>query len=168
MSKSVNKVFLLGNLGDAPVLNHTSSGTPVTNVSLATSERWNDKDSGEKVERTEWHRLVFFGSLAEITCAHLRKGAKVHVEGRLRTQRWVDDDGVERWTTEIVASELAMLGSPRNADKRNGAREDDEDDQGKAANRSKATSSARKRASVQRRAKREAAHAEADASDVPF
>lgn len=109
MARGVNKVILIGNLGNDPEVRYTPNGNAVANISLATSESWRDKQSGESQERTEWHRVVFFNRLAEIVGEYLRKGAKVYVEGSLRTRKWTDKTGVERYTTEIVASEMHML-----------------------------------------------------------
>jgi single-strand DNA-binding protein len=113
MPKGINKVILIGHLGADPELRHLQSGSAVTNVSLATAESWKDKDSGQKQERTEWHSVCFFGRLAEIAAEYLAKGAQIYVEGRLRTRKWQDQQGNERSTTQIVASDLQMLG-PRN------------------------------------------------------
>src|SRR4249919_2319101 len=107
---SVNKVILIGNLGRDPETRYTAGGDAVTNVSIATTDTWKDK-SGEKQERTEWHRVAFFGKLAEIAGEYLKKGSQVYVEGRLRTRKWQDKDGQDRYTTEIMATEMKMLGS---------------------------------------------------------
>lgn len=109
MAKGVNKVILIGNLGNDPEVRYTPTGSAVANITLATSESWRDKQSGEQQERTEWHRVVFFNRLAEIVGEYLRKGSKVYVEGALRTRKWQDKAGLERYTTEIVASEMHML-----------------------------------------------------------
>lgn len=108
MARGVNKVILLGNIGGDPVTKYMPSGGAVTNVSIATSESWKDKTTGEPQERTEWHKVVFFNRLGEIAGEYLRKGSKVYVEGSLRTRKW-QKDGVDHYTTEIVASELQML-----------------------------------------------------------
>ena len=108
-TKGVNKVILIGNLGNDPELRYTPSGSAVANITLATSESWRDKQSGEQQERTEWHRVVFFNRLAEIVGEYLRKGSKIYVEGSLRTRKWQDKAGIERYTTEIVAAEMHML-----------------------------------------------------------
>ncbi len=110
MSKGINKVIVLGNLGGDPEMKYTNTGSAIARISIATSEQWNDKNSGEKQERTEWHRVVFFGKLAEIVGEYLRKGSQVYVEGSLRTQKWQDQQGNDRYTTEIVASEMQMIG----------------------------------------------------------
>ncbi|GAB3274365.1 single-stranded DNA-binding protein [Parahaliea aestuarii] len=110
-SRGVNKVILVGNLGQDPETRYMPSGGAVTNVNLATSESWKDKQTGQPQERTEWHRVVFFNRLAEIAGEYLRKGSKVYVEGSLRTRKWQGQDGQDRYTTEIVASEMQMLDS---------------------------------------------------------
>ena len=110
-SRGVNKVILIGNLGADPEVRYTPNGNAVANISLATSESWRDKQSGEVQERTEWHRVVFFNRLAEIVGEFLRKGSKCYIEGALRTRKWQDKSGVERYTTEIVAAEMSMLDS---------------------------------------------------------
>ena len=110
MARGVNKVILVGNLGADPETRYLPSGSAVTNIRIATSESWKDKTSGEQQERTEWHNVVFFGRLAEIAAEYLRKGSQVYVEGSLRTRKWEGKDGVERYTTETVASEMQMLG----------------------------------------------------------
>ena len=110
-SRGVNKVILVGNLGQDPETRYMPSGGAVTNVSLATSETWKDKQSGQPQERTEWHRVVFFNRLGEIAGEYLKKGSKVYVEGSLRTRKWQGQDGQDRYTTEIVASEMQMLDS---------------------------------------------------------
>jgi len=108
---SVNKVILVGNLGRDPETRYNPEGGAITNISVATTETWKDKASGEKQERTEWHRIVFFGRLAEIAGEYLKKGSQVYVEGSLRTRKWQDKEGQERYTTEIVADRMQMLGS---------------------------------------------------------
>lgn len=111
MARGINKVILIGNLGNDPDVRYTAGGAAVANISVATSESWRDKESGEQQERTEWHRVVFFGRLAEIVSEYLRKGSKVYVEGRLQTRKWQDKDGNDRYSTEIVANEMQMLDS---------------------------------------------------------
>ena len=110
MARGVNKVILIGNLGKDPEVRYMPSGGAVANVTLATSESWKDKQSGEKQERTEWHNVVFYNRLAEIAGEYLKKGSKVYVEGSLRTRKWQDKDGQDRYTTEIRADEMKMLG----------------------------------------------------------
>lgn len=111
MARGVNKVILVGNLGADPETRYTAGGSAVTNVSLATTDSWKDKQSGEQQEKTEWHKVVFFGRLAEIAAEYLRKGSQIYVEGRIQTRKWQGKDGQDRWTTEIVGNEMQMLGS---------------------------------------------------------
>jgi len=110
MSRGINKVIIVGNLGNDPELKAMPSGNAVTNISVATSESWKDKTTGQPQERTEWHRIVFFNKLAEIAGEYLKKGSQVYVEGSLRTRKWQDQSGQDRYTTEIVGSEMQMLG----------------------------------------------------------
>ena len=110
MARGINKVIVVGNLGADPDSRSMPNGNAVTNISVATSESWNDKETGEKQEKTEWHRVVFFGRLAEIASDYLKKGSQVYVEGKLQTRKWEDKEGNERWTTEIVANQMQMLG----------------------------------------------------------
>ncbi|WP_407275756.1 single-stranded DNA-binding protein [Halothiobacillus sp. DCM-1] len=109
-SRGINKVIILGNLGQDPEVRYMPSGGQVTNIRVATSESWRDKDTGEQKETTEWHRIVFFNKLAEIAGQYLKKGSQVYVEGTLKTRKWQGQDGQDRYTTEIVASEMQMLG----------------------------------------------------------
>ncbi|KAB7628225.1 single-stranded DNA-binding protein [Alkalilimnicola sp. S0819] len=111
MARGVNKVILIGNLGVDPETRYMPSGSAVTNIRIATSESWRDKQTGEQQERTEWHTVVFFNKLAEIAGEYLRKGSKVYVEGSLRTRKWQGKDGQDRYSTEIVANEMQMLDS---------------------------------------------------------
>ena len=111
MARGINKVILIGNLGNDPETRYMPSGGAVTNISLATSESWKDKQTGQPQERTEWHRVVFFNRLAEIAGEYLRKGSKVYVEGSLRTRKWQDKSGQDKYTTEIVGNEMQMLDS---------------------------------------------------------
>jgi single-strand DNA-binding protein len=108
---SVNKVILIGNLGRDPETRYSADGAAITNITLATTDSWKDKATGEKKEQTEWHRVVFFGRLAEIAGEYLRKGRPVYIEGRLRTRKWTDKEGQERYTTEVTADVMQMLGS---------------------------------------------------------
>lgn len=110
MARGVNKVIIVGNLGQDPEIKYMPSGQAVCNVSVATTDSWNDKNTGEKQERTEWHRVVFFRRLAEIVGEYLRKGSQVYIEGRLQTRKWQDQSGADRYTTEIIANEMQMLG----------------------------------------------------------
>ena len=115
MARGVNKVILVGNVGQDPEMKYMPSGNAVTNLSVATSESWKDKQTGQPQERTEWHRVVFFNRLGEIAGEYLRKGSKVYIEGSLRTRKWQDQAGQDRYTTEIVASEMQMLDSRADA-----------------------------------------------------
>ena len=110
MARGLNKVMLIGNLGADPEIRYTAGGAAVANVRMATAESWRDKDSGETQERTEWHRVVFFGRLAEIVEQYVKKGSQIYIEGRLQTRKWQDKDGNDKFNTEIVASEMQMLG----------------------------------------------------------
>jgi len=110
MARGVNKVILVGNCGKDPETRYMPSGGAVTNISIATSESWKDKQSGETKERTEWHNIVFFNRLAEVVDQYIKKGSQIYVEGSLRTRKWQDKQGNDRYTTEIVASEMQMLG----------------------------------------------------------
>ena len=112
---SVNKVILVGNLGADPEIRYMSNGEAVANVRLATTESWKDKNTGEKREVTEWHRVVFYRKLAEIVGQYLKKGSSVYIEGRIRTRKWQDKEGQERYTTEIEATEMQMLGGRQSA-----------------------------------------------------
>jgi len=109
MARGINKVILIGNLGADPDTRHTAGGNAVTNLSVATSESWRDRQTGEQRENTEWHKVVLFGKLGEIAGEYLRKGSKVYLEGRLQTRKWQDRDGNDRWTTEVIANEMQML-----------------------------------------------------------
>ncbi len=109
MARGINKVILIGNLGADPEVRYMPTGGAVANITVATSESWTDKQTNEKKEQTEWHRVVIYQRLAEIAGEYLRKGSKVYIEGRLRTRKWQDQQGVERYTTEIIANELQML-----------------------------------------------------------
>ena len=111
MSGGVNKVILVGNLGQKPEMRYTATQSAVANLSIATTESWKDKESGEMRDKTEWHRVVYFGKLAEIVEKYLDKGSSVYIEGKLQTRKWQDKSGADRWTTEIVGNELTMLGS---------------------------------------------------------
>jgi single-strand DNA-binding protein len=110
MARGVNKVILVGNLGQDPEVRYTANGAAVANISVATTEQWTDRQSGQKQERTEWHRVVMFGRLGEIAGEYLKKGSQVYLEGKLQTRKWQDQNGQDRYTTEIVANEMQMLG----------------------------------------------------------
>ena len=110
MARGINKVIIVGNLGQDPETRYMPSGSAVTNMTVATNESWKDKQTGEQKERTEWHRVAMFGRLAEIAAEYLRKGSQVYIEGKLRTRKWQDKQGNDRYTTEIIADEMQMLG----------------------------------------------------------
>jgi len=110
MARGINKVIIVGNLGNDPEVRYSQGGSAITTVSVATTESWKDKTSGEAQERTEWHRVKFFGRLAEIAGEYLKKGSQVYIEGSLRTDKYTDKAGVERYTTDIIAAEMQMLG----------------------------------------------------------
>lgn len=117
MARGVNKVIIVGTLGNDPEVKYSSSGSAIANLSVATSEQWKDKQTGEKKEQTEWHRVVIFGKLAEVAGEYLRKGSQVYIEGQLRTRKWTDSNGVDKYTTEIVIPQMGgvmqMLGGKR-------------------------------------------------------
>jgi len=110
MARGINKVIIVGNLGGDPETRYMPSGSAVTNLTVATNESWKDKQTGEQKDRTEWHKVAMFNRLAEIAAEYLRKGSQVYIEGRLRTRKWQDKNGQDRWTTEIIADEMQMLG----------------------------------------------------------
>ena len=110
MARGVNKVILVGNLGNDPEMKYTASGLAIARISVATTDSWKDKQTGEKQDRTEWHRVVFFGRQAEVAGEYLRKGSQVYLEGRLQTNKWQDQNGQDRYTTEIVVNDMQMLG----------------------------------------------------------
>ena len=129
MARGVNKVILIGRLGKDPEVRYMPSGGAVANVSIATSEQWKDKQSGEQKERTEWHNLVFYQRLAEIVGEYLKKGAEIYVDGKLQTRKWQDKNGNDRYTTEIICHEMQMLGG-RPAGERSESRERTASDDG--------------------------------------
>ena len=110
MARGINKVIIVGNLGGDPETRYMPSGSAVTNLTVATNESWKDKATGEQKDRTEWHKVAMFNRLAEIAAEYLRKGSQVYIEGKLRTRKWQDKNGQDRWTTEIIADEMQMLG----------------------------------------------------------
>jgi single-strand DNA-binding protein len=110
MARGINKVIIVGNVGGDPETRYMPSGSAVTNLTIATNESWKDKQTGEQKERTEWHRVAMFNRLAEIAAEYLRKGSQVYIEGKLRTRKWQDKGGQDRYTTEIIADEMQMLG----------------------------------------------------------
>jgi len=111
MARGVNKVILIGNLGQDPEVKYMPNGNAVANITVATSESWKDKNTGEQVDKTEWHRVVFFRRLAEIVGEYLKKGSKIYIEGKLQTRKWQDKNGADHWTTEVIANEMQMLDS---------------------------------------------------------
>jgi len=111
MARGINKVILVGNLGNDPEVRYANNGAAIANISVATSESWKDKNTGEQVDKTEWHRVVMFNRLGEIAGEYLRKGSKVYIEGKLQTRKWQDQSGQDKYTTEIVANEMQMLDS---------------------------------------------------------
>lgn len=117
MARGVNKVIIVGTLGNDPEVKYSASGSAIANLAVATSEQWKDKQTGEKKEQTEWHRVVIFGKLAEVAAEYLRKGSQVYIEGQLRTRKWTDSNGVDKYTTEIVIPQMGgvmqMLGGKR-------------------------------------------------------
>lgn len=158
MARGVNKVILIGNLGQDPEVRYTPSGSAVANVTLATTDSWKDKQTGDMQDRTEWHRVVFFTRLAEIAGEYLKKGSKVYIEGSIRTRKWQDKTGADRYTTEIVANEMQMLD-------RKG------DDFSQSASSSPAASAAPNMQNNQSAAKAEPALAKVDNDfddDIPF
>ena len=110
MARGVNKAIIVGTLGQDPDVKYTASGSPVVNISVATNESWKDKTTGENVEKTEWHRIVIFGKLGEIAAQYLKKGSQVYFEGKIQTRKWQDQTGNDRYSTEIAANEMQMLG----------------------------------------------------------
>jgi single-strand DNA-binding protein len=124
MARGINKVIIVGNVGKDPETRYTAGGSAITTLSVATSEQWKDKQTGENKEHTEWHRVKFFGRLAEIAGEYLRKGSQVYVEGRLKTDKYTDKEGVERYATDIIADEMQMLGSRQSGE--GGGRSDSE------------------------------------------
>lgn len=110
MARGVNKAIIVGTLGQDPDVKYTASGSPVVNISVATNENWKDKTTGENVEKTEWHRIVIFGKLGEIVAQYLKKGSQAYFEGKIQTKKWQDKTGNDRYSTEIVANEMQMLG----------------------------------------------------------
>jgi len=116
MARGINKAILIGNLGRDPEVRYLSSGTAVANVTVATTDSWKDRQSGERQERTEWHKVVFYARLAEVAGEYLKKGSKVYIEGRIQTRKWQDQSGADRYTTEIVANEMQMLDSRQGGD----------------------------------------------------
>ena len=158
---SVNKVIIIGNLGRDPETRYLPNGDAVTTLAVATSESWKDKNSGEKKETTEWHRISLFRKLAEIAGKYLKKGDKVYIEGRLQTRKWTDKDGIERYTTEIIADSMKMLGSRQGAT-HGGFMDEDETDT------SPATGQYSTNASSEKSATRKAPAMQDIDDDIPF
>ncbi len=121
MPRGINKAIIIGTLGRDPQVGYTPSGATVVNMSLATNETWKDKNTGQQQDRTEWHRIVIFGKLAEIAAQYLKKGAQCYIEGRIQTRKWQGSDGQDRYTTEIIANELEMLGARGASDMQTGS-----------------------------------------------
>lgn len=122
MARGINKVIIVGNLGNDPETKYTDGGAAITNVSVATSESWKDKQSGQTTEKTEWHKIVLFNRLAEIAGEYLRKGSKVYIEGKLQTRKWQDQSGQDRYSTEIIATEIQLLDSKEERPQNNQAK----------------------------------------------
>lgn len=120
MARGINKVILVGNLGNDPEVRYSSNGNAIANISIATSDSWKDKNTGEQQEKTEWHRVVMFNRLGEIAGEYLKKGSQVYIEGKLQTRKWQDQSGQDRYTTEIVANEMQMLGGRGGSDMSSG------------------------------------------------
>jgi single-strand DNA-binding protein len=120
MARGINKVILVGNLGNDPEVRYASNGSAIANISVATTDSWKDKNTGEQQEKTEWHRVVMFNRLGEIAGEYLKKGSQVYIEGRLQTRKWQDQGGQDRYTTEIVANEMQMLGGRGGGDMSSG------------------------------------------------
>ena len=143
MARGVNKAILIGNLGQDPDIRYTPNGSSVCNLTLATNENWKDRESGEKHERTEWHRLVFFGRLAEIVQEYLHKGSQIYVEGRIQTRKWQTQNGDERTATEIIVSEMQILGTKSNTAEYDSDKSSDNATSLKTADKSTAESTAK-------------------------
>lgn len=170
MARGLNKVMLIGNLGNDPDVKYTQSDTCITTISIATSEQWKDKQTGQAQERTEWHRVKFFGKLAEIAGEYLTKGSQVYIEGKIRTEKYTDKQGIERYATDIIADQMQMLGS------RGESRGDDGRDSGRGRSQSRDSGSARRGSSNEAPARRSSSQSserqqrqpQGDFDDVPF
>ncbi len=160
---SVNKVIVVGNLGRDPETRYMPSGDAMTNIAVATTDKWKDKTTGEQKEATEWHRIAFFGKLAEIAGQYLKKGSQVYIEGKLRTRKWTDKDGIEKYTTEIIADSMQMLGSRQGMG--GGGAPMDEGGYGGGASASRAPASS---ASAPRAPARQAPNLSDMDDDIPF
>ena len=163
---SVNKVIIIGNLGRDPETRYMANGEAVTNIAVATSESWKDKTSGEKKELTEWHRITFYRKLAEIAAQYLKKGSQVYIEGKLQTRKWTDKENVERFTTEIIADTMTMLGSRQGMGGGGGGGAMDDDYSNAPAQRQSAPAAAS--ASAPRQAARPAPNFSDMDDDIPF
>ena len=163
---SVNKVIIVGNLGLDPETRYMANGEAVTNIAVATTESWKDKNSGEKKELTEWHRITFYRKLAEIAAQYLKKGSQVYIEGKLQTRKWTDKENVERFTTEIIADSMQMLGSRQGMGGGGGGGAMDDDYSNAPAQRQSAPASAG--ASAPRQAARPAPNFSDMDDDIPF
>lgn len=159
---SVNKVILVGNLGRDPEVRYAPSGSAICNVTLATSRNWKDRATNERREETEWHRVVFYDKLAEIAGEYLKKGRSVYVEGRLKTRKWTDKDGVEKYTTEIVAEEMQMLGG------REGGGSGDDGGYSRSRDSAPASRPAPQRSAAPASAPSDGGHFEDMDDDIPF
>lgn len=170
-SRGINKVILVGNVGQDPETRYMPNGGAVTNLSIATSESWKDKNSGEQQERTEWHRVVFYQRLAEIVAEYVKKGSKIYVEGSLRTRSW-EQDGVKRYATEIIANEMQMLdgrGEGRGSDARNEGRPMGESESGRGGYQAGGSGGSAPRQSGQRQpAPQHAPEVSSFDDDIPF
>ncbi len=162
---SINKVILIGNLGKDPETRYTPDGAAITNITLATTDTWKDKATGEKKEATEWHRVSFFGRLAEIAGQYLKKGRPVYIEGRIRTRKWQDKEGQDRYTTEIIADQMQMLGSREGMGAPGG---DDEGSSGGGSSRPPASSNAGGAGAKSAPAKKPAGGFDDMDDDIPF
>ncbi|MBX3604468.1 MAG: single-stranded DNA-binding protein [Piscinibacter sp.] len=163
---SLNKVHLIGNLGRDPEVRYTPNGNAVCNVSIATTRQWKNKDSGERQEETEWHRVVFYDRLAEIAGEYLKKGRSVYVEGRLKTRKWQDKEGKDQYTTEIIATEMQMLGSREGMGAGGGGGE--ADDYGDGGGRPAARPAPASRPAPQKPASKPATGFDNMDDDIPF
>jgi single-strand DNA-binding protein len=162
---SVNKVILIGNLGRDPEVRYAPSGSAICNITLATSRNWKDKTSGERQEETEWHRVVFFDRMAEVAGEYLKKGKSVYIEGRLKTRKWTDKDGVEKYTTEIMADKMEMLGSREGGGGMGGG--DDADQTARSASAPRSAPTARTAQTPKPAAKQGTGFDDMD-DDIPF
>ena len=164
MARGVNKVILIGNLGQDPEIRYTPSQSAVCNVPMATTTSWKDRESGERREKTEWHRLVFFGRLAEITAEYLHKGSQTYVEGRLQTHKWQDQSGNDRYTTEVIVSEMHILGSRNDGS----ARYDNHQSSNQGESRAKPAAASSSKAPSEQKPSAPASGGDDFDDDIPF